>query len=416
MATTFDGYPLAQQGKPLKALKMSLYASVFGDTFSDLILILVAAPFAVIALKMGPAEITALLLFALTFIAAVVGRSMLRGLVAAAFGMLLATVGLDTEASTPRMTFGLNELEDGIPLLALVIGALALSEVLIQVETYARTGRSEAASVNPFARDVPRENRVVTRAEFTGCMRTLVRSALIGTAIGAIPGLGSTLAGFLGYAMAKRASKNPETFGTGNPEGIAAAEAANSATVGANLIPTLSLAIPGNLSAAVLMSALIVHGLTPGPLIFEQHGKVLYGLFAAMLVANAITLAVGAVGLRFFAFVVSLPARYIHPALVLLCICGAFLLEQSLFAVGLMLGFALLGYVMRKLDFSVVAFLIAFILGPLFEDALRQTMVLFRDNPQGLLQRPIAMVFVALTAWSVWRLGFRARPEILREK
>ncbi len=416
IATTFDGYPLARKGKPLKALKMALYASVVGDSFSDLVLILVAAPFAILALTMGPAELTALMLFALTFIAAVVGKSMTKGLIAGAMGIFASTIGLDPEASTPRMTFDVLDLEEGIPLLAMVIGMLALSEIMIQIEDRTRdraAGRD--TGVNAFDKSTPREDRIVTGPEFRASFRTMMRSAVIGTVIGAIPGLGSTLAGFLGYGAAKRASKTPEEFGKGALDGIAGAESANSATVGANLIPTLALGIPGNLSAAILISALIIHGLTPGPLIFEQHGEVLYGLFGAMLVANFFNLFIGQAGLRMFAWILSLPNQYIHPVIVLLCFSGAYLTTQSMFAVGLMVGFAILGYVMRKLDFSIVAFIIAFILGPLFEDALRQTLVLFEDDPMALFDRPIAIAFIVLTAYSVYRLGFRPKPKIFQE-
>ncbi len=416
IATTFDGYPLARKGKPLKALKMALYASVVGDSFSDLVLILVAAPFAILALTMGPAELTALMLFALTFIAAVVGRSMMKGLVAGAMGIFASTVGLDPEASTPRMTFGFLDLEEGIPLLAMVIGMLALSEIMIQIEERTRArAAGDDVEIKAFDKSTPREDRVVTGPEFRASFPTMMRSAVIGTVIGAIPGLGSTLAGFLGYGAAKRASKTPEEFGKGALDGIAGAESANSATVGANLIPTLALGIPGNLSAAILISALIIHGLTPGPLIFEQHGEVLYGLFGAMLVANFFNLFIGQAGLRLFAWILGLPNQYIHPVIVLLCFSGAYLTTQSMFAVGLMVGFAILGYVMRKFDYSIVAFIIAFILGPLFEDALRQTLVLFEDNPLDLFERPIAILFVAMTAYSIWRLGFRPKPRIFQE-
>lgn len=417
IATTFDGYPLARKGKPLKALKMALYASVVGDTFSDLVLTLVSAPFAILALTMGPAELTALMLFALTFIAAVVGKSMMKGLIAGALGIFASTIGLDPEASTPRMTFDVLDLEEGIPLLAMVIGMLALSEIMIQIEdrriTRAAGGGDE--EIKAFDKTTPREDRIVTGPEFRASFKTMMRSAVIGTVIGAIPGLGSTLAGFLGYGAAKRASKNPEEFGKGALDGIAGAESANSATVGANLIPTLALGIPGNLSAAILISALIIHGLTPGPLIFEQHGAVLYGLFGAMLVANFFNLFIGQAGLRLFAWVLSLPNQFIHPVIVLLCFSGAYLITQSMFAVALMVGFAILGYIMRKLDFSIVAFIIAFILGPLFEDALRQTLVLFSDSPGELLTRPIAIVFLLLTIYSVWRFGTREKPAIFKE-
>jgi len=328
---------------------------------------------------------------------------------------LASTVGLDPEASTPRMTFEVLDLEEGIPLLAMVIGMLALSEIMIQIEERMRDRADGKTGIKAFDKTTPREDRIVTMAEFGGSFKTMMRSAVIGTVIGAIPGLGSTLAGFLGYGAAKRASKHPEEFGKGALNGIAGAESANSATVGANLIPTLALGIPGNLSAAILISALIIHGLTPGPLIFEQHGAVLYGLFGAMLVANFFNLFIGQAGLRLFAWILGLPNQYIHPVIVLLCFSGAYLITQSMFAVGLMVGFAILGYIMRKLDFSLVAFIIAFILGPLFEDTLRQTLVLFGDTPGDLLGRPIAIFFLVLTAYSIWRLGFGHKPKILQE-
>jgi putative tricarboxylic transport membrane protein len=355
-------------------------------------------------------------LFALTFIAALVGRSVIKGLTAAVLGIFLSTVGLDTEASTPRMTFGEIELEDGVSLLALVIGMLALSEILIQVETDWRNRRAGAGhgQDDNYKPSSNREDNIVTWDEWWECFRTTVRSSVIGTVIGAIPGLGSTLAGFLGYGAAKRASKTPEEFGQGKLEGVAAAEAANSATVGANLIPTLALGIPGNLSAAVLLGAFIIHGLTPGPLIFEQHGATIYGLFGAMLVANFINLFIGQGGLRFFAWVITLPRQFVHPVIVLMCFCGAYVTTQSMFALGLMVGFGILGYVMRKLDYSIVAFIIAFILGPMTEDALRQTMVLFGDKPEMLLTRPIALLFFLLTAFSIWRFS-KSKPAILQE-
>ena len=416
MSTTFDGYPLTKKGKGLKALKMALYSSVWGDTFSDIVLILIAAPFAIVALQMGPSETFALLLFALTFISALVGSSMAKGIIAAVLGLFLSTVGLDSEASTPRMTFGEVELEDGIPLLAMIIGMLALSEILIQVEERWRHRNTPQAHAPSGAelQGAAREDRVVSLREFRSCLRTMVRSSIIGTLIGAIPGLGSTLAGFLGYGAAKKASKTPDEFGKGKLEGVAAAEAANSAVVGANLIPTLVLGIPGNLSAAILLGALIIHGLQPGPLIFEQHGDILYGVFGAMLLANFANLFIGNIGLRFFAFVISLPHRYIHPAIILLCFCGAYLTTQSIFAVGLMVGFAALGYLMRKLDYSIVAFIIAFIMGPLTEDAMRQTLVLFRDNPMRLMEHPITLIFFVLTILSVWRISRAGGTQLFR--
>lgn len=263
-STALDGYPLVKKGKGLKALKMALYASVTGDILSDLVLFTVAAPLAIVALMMGPAEMAAIFLFSLTIIAGLSGKSLLRGLIAAVLGAFLSTVGLDIETAQPRMTLGMNELIEGIPIIPLTIGLLALSEIIIQIEARFLGREQHAPAQDVFGRSIPRENKRVSLAEYRQCLPTILRSAAIGTGVGAVPGIGAIVAGFLGYAAAKRSAKNPEEFGTGKLEGVAATEAANSAVVGANLIPLLALGIPGSLSAAILIGAFLIHGVEPG--------------------------------------------------------------------------------------------------------------------------------------------------------
>ena len=284
-ATALDGYPMARAGKPVKAMKAALYASVFGDTLSDAILILVAAPFAAFALNFGPAEFTAIILFSFTLITGLSGRSQIKGAIAAAFGVFLSTIGLDPVESTPRMTFGFVELFDGISLNALAIGTLALSSVIEQIFQMRRAGIAAHTALSPVVD--PLLNRLYAR-EFWGHWRTLVRSALIGSGVGMLPGLGVSLAAFLGYGAARRASRTPERFGTGTLEGVMATEAANSAVVGANLVPTIALGIPGNIAAALLIGAFMIHGIVPGPFMMEMHGDLVYALFASMLIANAL--------------------------------------------------------------------------------------------------------------------------------
>lgn len=410
-STAFDGYPLAKKGKGLKALKMALYSSVCGDTFSDLVLFTVAAPLAIIALKMGPPEMAAVFIFSLTIIAGLTGRSMVRGLIAATFGALLSTIGLDIETASPRLTFGLPELIEGIPLIPMTIGLLALSEILIQIEGWVLGRERDGGVIDVFGRSIAREDKRVSWPEFRSCLRTIFRSSLIGTGIGAIPGIGAVVAGFLGYGAAKRASKNPEEFGKGKLEGIAAAEAANSAVIGANLIPLLALGIPGSLSAAILIGAFLIHGVDPGPLIFQEHGRLVYGIFAAMLIANVLNFFIGSIGLRLFAMIVAFPKYVIHPVVIVLCIAGAYATGSSMFSVAIMLVFAVLGYFMRKLDFSFATFIIGFALGPQFEEAVRQSVILFKDNPLALTGHPIVVGFLALTVFSVWRIVRRGNGE-----
>ena len=403
-ATAFDGYPLTQQGKAQKALKMALYSSVFGDTFSDIVLILVAAPIALIALRMGPPEMTAVLLFAFTMIAGLVGRSLYKGVIAAALGIVVSSIGLDPITATPRLTFGFIELQDGIPLLTMAIGLLALTEVIVQFEQRGKTTANAMAALKSGSK----EDRSLSRQEFRSCLRTLLRSSIIGTGCGAMPGIGASVTPFLGYSAAKRASTDPNKFGTGAIEGIAASEAANSAVVGANLIPLLTLGIPGSATAALLIGAFLIHGIVPGPTMFEQHGRLIYGLFGAMLIANFCTLIIGSFGLRIFAAVLNLPRYVIFPVVVILCLAGAYLADNSMFSVFLAIVFAVLGYIMRKLEFPYVTFIIGFILGPLFENTLSQSLILSGNDLTIFLTRPISLGFVLLSAFSLWRFSTRA--------
>jgi putative tricarboxylic transport membrane protein len=402
VSTTRDGYPLAQQGKPIKALRMALYSSVSGDFASDIVLILLAAPFAAIALKFGPAEITAVGLLAFTLIAALSSESLAKGLAAAALGVFLSTIGLDREMGTQRMTFGVIDLYDGISLNALAIGLLALSSVISQLFDSWRQPDAASFRQKPFDKAEQR----ITWDEFRGCIRTLIRSAYLGTFVGMMPGLGATLAGFLGYGAAKRASKTPEEFGKGKLEGIAATEAANSAVMGANLIPTIALGIPGNVAAALLIGAFMIHGVTPGPFMMIQHGALIYAIFASMLMANAVHLVVGRLGIPIWVSVLRVPKPLVLSCVTVLCVLGTYIPSNSFFEVGLMFAFAGLGYFMRKTGFSLVSLFIGFLMGPLVEHSLRQTMILYDNNIFVLFTRPIALPFTVLTLFFIWRFGF----------
>lgn len=405
-ATALDGYPMTRKGMPFKAMKAALYASVCGDTFSDILLILVAAPFAAFALQFGPAEFTAIVIFSFTLIAGLSGRSLIRGMLAAALGVFLSTIGLDPVDSSQRMTFGVVELYDGISLNALAIGTLALSSVIEQIFDLRRT--PEQHREGPV-RSVDRDLNRLPAAEFWGHWRTLLRSALIGSGIGMLPGLGVTLAAFLGYGSAKRASPHPERFGTGTIEGIMATEAANSAVCGANLVPTIALGVPGNIAAALLIGAFMIHGVVPGPFMMEMHGDLIYAIFASMLMCNGIHLAVGRLGIQLWGYITYVPKQVILPIVIVLCIVGVYIPSQSIFDVGLMLAFAGLGYGMRRTGFSLVCLVIGFLLGPLFETSLRQTLLMYKADLSILVTSPIALFFVLLTCYSLWRFGRRRR-------
>ena len=406
-ATAMDGYPLAQKGQPEKAMKTALYSSVYGDTFSDIMLILLAAPFAAVALQFGPAEFTSIILFSFTMIAALAGKSLVKGILASALGVFLSTWGLDPVDSTERMTLGTIELYDGFPLLPFAIGTLALSSVLSQLYDL----RKETGMAVPMLASGPEfkaANRLSVR-EFWGNWKTLLRSACIGTGIGMLPGLGVTLAAFLGYGSAKRASPRGDQFGTGELEGIQATEAANSAVVGANLIPTIALGIPGNVAAALLIGAFMIHGVVPGPLMMINHGELIYSIFASMLLANVAHLIIGRLGIRLWVQFIRIPKHVVLPIVLVLCVVGVYIPGNSMFDIGMLFLFAGMGYLMRKGGFSIVCLVIGFLLGSNFEHYLRQSVLIHKSDITVLASKPIAMVFLALTLYFIWHFGFRRK-------
>ena len=407
-ATALDGYPLAQQGKPLKATKMALFASITGDTFSDIVLITVSAPLAILALKMGPVEIVALIIFAFSVLAGLIGQSVLKGIISAALGLLFAAFGVDPENSTPRLLFGMWDLYDGLPLASVAIGMLAISEILRRLSE----SRGEVKpAVEVKATDNPDDSRV-TLAEYWSCRFTMLRGAMIGTVLGALPGIGSTAAAFMSYAFAKASATDPESFGKGNLKGIAAAESANSAVVGANLIPLLTLGIPGSVGAALIISAFMIHGMQPGPLLFQEQGRLVYGLFGAMVLANLMNLWVGQLGLRLWVKVVSAPESIIFSSALLLCIVGVSMATGGLFGVSVMLIFAVIGYLMSSFGYSVVIFIIAFFLGPRFEISISQMLALTNGDPTQVVNYPVAVALLLLSlASAIWFLFRNKKSE-----
>lgn len=396
-ATTWDGHPLCRQGKGEKALRMALYGSVTGDAFATVLLILVAAPLATVALYMGPPEIFALICLAMTIIAGLGSQSLLRGLIAAALGILVGTIGMEAVSALPRLTFGIYQLERGISLVPIGIGMLAFSEIIIQLERRSNQSGDECAisfSSKP-------EDRYLSWAEYRGCIKTLLRSSIAGSIVGALPGLGAPVASFFAYDQAKKRSKTPEEFGKGKLEGIAASESANSAVVASSLIPLFTLGIPGNVAAALLIGAFVIHGMIPGPLMFEQNAQFIYAIYGSLIVANIFLLGVGKGGLKMFCKVVQTPAAILYPIIIFTCIIGSYLAAYSAFDVKLMLFFAFMAYFMGKFGFNHICFIIGFILTPIWETALQQVIISSEHNPYMFFTRPVAMILMALTAYVV---------------
>ena len=400
-ATTWDGHPLALQGKGQKALRMALYASVSGDAFSTIVLILVAAPLAAVALYMGPPEIFALICMAMTIIAGLGTSSLLRGLMAATLGILIGCIGMEPVSALPRLTLDITELERGISLIPIGIGMLAFSEIISQIGQLLDHG--EASCAVDFS---PRpEDNQVSWKEYLACLRTILRSSIAGTVVGALPGLGAPVASFFAYDQAVKHSKNPESFGKGNPEGIAASESANSAVVAASLIPLFTLGIPGNVAAALLIGAFVIHGMIPGPLMFEQNAQFIYSIYGSLILANLFLLGAGRVGLRAFCRVVQVPPAILYPIIILTCMMGSYLAQYSPFDVTLMLAFTVLAWFMRKFDYSIICLIIGFILAPIWETSLQQLIIASEQNPWMIFHRPVALALMAIALWIVVRSG-----------
>ena len=398
-ATAFDGYPLSRKGRAKQALQMALYASVAGAILADLLLYLVAAPFSKIALKFGPAELTFVVLFAFTFVAGLTGKSMARGLSACAFGVLCAMVGLDPMSASPRMTFGFVELLDGLPLLPIAIGMLGLAEVMVAAErAYARRRGGTTHSAEPISAT---SGPPLSIAEFTSHWKTILRSSLIGSAIGALPGIGASLAAFVGYGTAQKYSKTPEEFGSGILDGVAGSEAANSAVVGGSFVPLLTLGIPGSTAAALLSGVMLIHGVEIGPNIFTTSYDIIYGVFAAGLLCIATYFVVGYWGSGYVgALVGRIPANMVYPIIFVTCYVAVYATRQATFDMVIMTIFGLIGFLMKRLDMSLPAFVIAFILGPGLERSMRQTFLLDEAGGWIFLERPVALGFFALGAFA----------------
>lgn len=401
--TVLDGYPLAQQGKARKALDIALYSSCCADLISNLSLILIAGVLASFALRFGPPEYFTLIVFSLTIIAGVSGPSLSKGILSACLGLLLATVGLDLIYGTQRFTFGDYRLMGGLNFIPVLIGLFALPEILNRATRRPRSPGARSQSLGEPA----------TLGEFLGVLKSIVRGSIFGVILGAIPGIGGAPAAFLSYSEARRNSKTPELFGKGALEGVAASEAGNNGVAGATMIPLLALGVPGDVITAVILGAFMVHGLQPGPILFEQNLPMIYALFMGILLSSAYLLIVGKIAIRFFGRVAEVPNRILYPVVFVLCAYGAYAVNNSAFDILVMLMMGLVGFVMLRVDIPVAPFLIAFVLGPLLEDNFRQSVLIGDGDAMIFFRNAICITFWGLTALSVFAL-IRARVKAAR--
>ena len=388
-ATLFDGYPLAQKGRAQDAVGLAIAASAIGGLLGGLVLLFFSPLLARFALNFGPPEYTAMAMLGLFTIAIVSEGSPLKGLLAGGLGLALAMVGTDEFTNAYRFTFGAFQLSSGPHLVAVVVGLFALSEVFGQIETADYLARPRVERLRVSFRAL----RLVAAHRYN-----LLRSALIGTFFGAIPGAGGDVSAFISYAAAKRIAGPGAGYGEGAEGGVVATEAANNGTCGGALIPTLSLGIPGDASTAVLLGALFLLGFYPGPELFRDNADVAGGIFIAYLAGNVVLLGLGLMLAPLFGAVLRIPKAWLLPAVLLLSTVGTYALQNSVFDLWVMLVFGIVGTVLRRANVPLAPIVIGMILGPVLENNLRRSLLISRDGLMIFVERPISATILAIDA------------------
>ena len=395
IATVLDGHKMFKSGRGGEALGYSLSGSIIGGLFSVICLALISPLLAKLAIRFGPQEYLAISVFGLMVVVRVAGQSLAKGLLAGGLGIFLTTWGLDELNGTERYTFGSYHLYEGLPLVPFLVGLFAVSEVLIGAERAARKSEFSIESLKvklPGFKTLKRMKDVI------------LRSSIIGTIIGIIPGEGAAVGAFFAYSEAKRLSAKPEQYGTGIPEGIVAPETANNATVGGALVPTLTLGVPGSPAAAVLLGALLIQGLTPGPKLFSEETDLMYSIFLGLFLINILMMFIGLITIRFAAQLIRVPTSVIVPTVLLLSFVGIYSVSNSFFNVGVLLGAGILGYVVRKLGYSIAPLSIGFVLGPILENSLRQSLTIADGSIIEFFNTYIGLTIYGLLALTIlWR-------------
>ena len=394
VATVFDGHPMAKKGEAGQALALGTWASFFGGLLGAVVLIFFTPPLANVALKFGPWEMFSLVVFGLTVIASLSGRSLTKGIISGLLGLLAATFGTDPMTGVPRFNFGLHGLTGGFSFLPVLIGLFAFSQLMTALES--KRAVSEALIANA---KLTWSNLKVIIEIFRQPIN-LLRSSFIGVFIGALPGAGASISNILAYDQAVKGSKYPEKFGTGIPDGIVASESANNATCGGGLTPTIALGVPGDAVSAIMMGCLILHGIQPGPLLIIEHPKLVYGVFVAFVFAHFFMLAVMLYGIHLFVRLTRIPIYVLIPSILVLCSVGSFAIHNRFFDIWVLFIFGAMGYLMDKFKIPLTPMILGVILGPMAESNFSRA--LMTDSRLSLfLMRPISLFFILLAVVSV---------------
>ncbi|HSP48217.1 MAG TPA: tripartite tricarboxylate transporter permease [Clostridiaceae bacterium] len=397
--TTLDGYPMnVQKKRPGQALMTAIMASFIGGTIGIIILTLVGPALANVGLKFGPAEMTMILLIAMTSISWLVGENPSKGLIVSLIGILLATIGMDTLSGSARFTFGNMHLLGGIPFTPFIIGAVGFSQVIKLVHDKNKMVKPE--DLIEGGRKLSIKESMLTKDDWKRLIPPSIRSGLLGTFVGVLPGAGATTGAFLGYAVQKK-FKSKEPLGTGAIEGIAAAEGANNAAAAGAFAPLLALGIPGSGTGAVLLGGLIMFGLNPGPLLFTNHADFAWGLIASLYLANVLAVAMSVMAIPYLLKILSVPIKYMIPSITTICVVGAYSTSNSMYGVLIMFLSGVLGFILDKNEYPVPPMMLAFVLAPLLESNMRKTFIISGGKLGIFFGSPISTVLVMVFAFLI---------------
>ncbi|MBM2321000.1 MULTISPECIES: tripartite tricarboxylate transporter permease [Marivita] len=394
--TCLDGYPMARDGRAGVALFSTAIASFFGAIFGVVVMVLLSPALAEFALLFGPAEYFAVMVLGLVAASVVSTSGALRGVMMVCLGILLGTVGVDINSGETRFVVGMPELRDGVSLVVVAMGLFGISEVMVSARGATRSYATERISMSKF---------LPTRSEWLRSIGPAIRGSAIGSFFGTLPGTGQTVASFVGYALEKRISPRGDKFGTGQIEGVVVPEAANNAAAQTAFIPTLTLGIPGSTTMALMLGALMIHGITPGPRLISEHPELFWGLIVSFLFGNLFLLILNIPLIGLWVRLLRVPHYYLYPTVVVLICVGVYSIDNSIFDIWMTLAFGVLGYVLRLFRFEPAPLLIGFVLGPMLEEFFRRAMLLSRGDPMVFLERPgsaallgIALVLLLATA------------------
>jgi len=386
VVTCLDGYQMAREGRAGPALGIAAFGSFIAGTIGTVILMLVAQPLSEFGLKFGPPEYFSLMVLALTILTYFSSGSMVKAIIMAVLGLSLSQIGIDLVTGRVRFTFGITNLEDGVGLVPLVMGLFGVGEILINLE--------ESAGVEIFKAKI--KGLLPNLKDWTDSIGAIIRGTFLGFFLGIFPGGGAIISTFISYALEKKLSKHPEKFGTGVIEGVAGPESANNAATSGAFIPLFTLGIPFNVITALLLGALMIHGLQPGPFLIKQHPDIFWGTIVSMYVGNVMLLILNLPLIGLWVKLLKIPYRILSPFLLLFCIVGSYTLNNSTFDVLVMLIFGIVGYLFKKFEYELAPLVLAFVLGPMFENSLRQSLILSGGGLSIFITRPISILCLVI--------------------